>query len=351
VRIKPAKSESLLGLDIGAGSVKLVALERAGQGLRLTHYGWEEMPAEAFSDDGIRQSDQVAAAIRNAWQRSGVRIKDCAVAVPGSAVITRQLTLPAGLSEPEMESQVELEAAQQIPYAIEEVSMDFQVMGAMGDSGDDVDVLLVASRTENVDNLSAVVEESGLRPALVDIETFGIANAYLRLFADEIRNAGEEPVAVVDIGAGKMVLVVIDDGKLLYTRDLAFAASQLIERIKSVYGEDADIDAILAGTDVPSDYDERVVDPFRSQVVQQAGRALQFYASSSNYRPVESILLTGGGSRLPGLPEALAESQNLVCRIAQPLQKLRTPRRLQGEALERAAPSLILAMGLALRGC
>ena len=351
MRIKPAKSESLLGLDIGAGSVKLVALERAGQGLRMTHFGWEEMPAEAFSDDGIRQSDQVATAIRGAWQRSGARIKDCAVAVPGSAVITRRLTLSAGLSEPEMESQVELEAAQQIPYAIEEVSMDFQVMGPVGDSGDEVDVLLAASRTENVDTLSAVVEEAGLRPALVDIETFGIANAYLRLFADGIRQAGEEPVAILDIGAGKMVLVVIDDGKLLYTRDLAFAASQLVDRIKSVYGDDVDVDAILAGTDVPADYEERVAAPFRSQVVQQAGRALQFYASSSNYQPVESTLLTGGGARLPGLPEALAESQNLVCRVAQPLQAVRTPRRLQGGVLERTAPSLVLAMGLALRGC
>ena len=317
----------------------------------MTHFAWEEMPPEAFSDDGIRQSDQVANAIRSAWQSSGTRHKDCAVAGPGSAVITRQLTLPAGLSEPEMESQVELEAAQQIPYAIEEVSLDFQVMGTMGDSGNEVDVLLVASRTENVDNLSAVVEEAGLQPALVDIETFGLANAYLRLFADETREAGKEPVAVLDIGAGKMVLVVIDDGKLLYTRDLAFAASQLVERIRSVYGEEAEIDAILAGVDVPDDYEERVAGPFREQFVQQANRALQFYASSSNYRPVESVLLTGGGSRLPGLPEALAESQNLVCHLADPLQKLRTPRRLQGNVLERTAPSLVLAIGLALRGC
>lgn len=339
---------SALGIDIGSSSVKLISIRSDGADHRVEHLAIQPLPAGAMDQSSIKQPASVSEAISRAWYQSAAKDKRCALAVPLTSTFSRMLYLPAGQSEAELESQVQIEAGQIVPFDVNEVSIDFQVIEAAETDSDQVAVLLVASRTENVNQLESLVDEAGLELAIVDIDKYALLNSYIGLL--ETPTLRSQTVALMHIGANSIIFMAVYEGKELYVKDINFGIAQLQQQlVESGELEDADLQIAL------SEPDERLetqyIQPFRQQLVLQINRAVQAYASSSRYRRIEHVFLTGGGSRLFKLDETLQEELDLPVEVADFSQRLAVGNQVSRRLLKTHGPSLAVAIGLALRGC
>ncbi|MFK8053956.1 MAG: pilus assembly protein PilM [Woeseiaceae bacterium] len=345
------KTRILLGLDITTSSIKLVELAQVGRGYRVESYAAEPTPANSINDKAIVDAQAVGEAIRRAVKRSGSKSRDVAIAISGDAAITKTIQMPASLSEGDMEGQVEIQADQYIPFPMEEVSHDFQVIGPNEADPDMNDVLLVATRTDNVDQREAAVASAGLKSAVVDVEAFALENA-CRLLSHQIPNNGiGQSVAVVDIGASNTTFGVLRDMKVIYTRDFAFGGQQLTEEIMRTYGlsvEDAGRAKKEGG--LPSNYEPEVLDPFIDDVTQQVSRSLQFYLASGGGREQpDMVLVCGGCANIPGIADVIASRVGIPTEIGDPLGQMKVSSRAKSQGVERDASALLTALGLALR--
>lgn len=344
------KSPPLIGLDISSTSVKLLELSRQGGGYRVEAYAAEPLPPNSVVEKNITDVEAVGEAVRRAVKRSGSRTKNAAVAVAGSSVITKIITMPATLSEEEIESQIELEADQYIPYSLEEVNLDFEILGPSEDNPDTLDVLLAASRSENVDSRVAAVELGGLNAKVVDIEAYTLENAFPLIAPQVPGGSADKTVAIVDIGATMTTLSVLHDGKIIYTRDQVFGGKQLTEEIQRRYGlsyEEAGMAKRQGG--LPDNYVPEVLDPFKDAMAQQVSRSLQFFFSSSHHNAVSHIVLAGGSASIPGVDELIEERIGTSTSIANPFTNMALASRIKAQALSNDAPALMITCGLALR--
>ncbi len=344
------KQSPVLGIDISSTSVKLLELSRTGSGYRVENHAVEPLPPNAITEKAISDVDAVGETIRKAIKRAGTKNKSCAMAVTGSAVITKIITMPAGLKDADMEAQIALEADQYIPYALEEVNLDFEVLGATEGNKDTVDVLLAASRRENIDLRVAAAEAAGLTPTVMDIEAYAVENAF-SLLLDQVPNEGrDKTVALVDIGATMTCLNVMSNRKLIYTREQPFGGRQLTEEIMQRYGlsyEDAGRAKKQGG--MPEDYVTDVLQPFKQTVTQQVSRFLQFFYSASQHAVVDQIIMAGGCASIPGIDDAIEEALGVTTIIANPFNRMSLAPRVNPKILGGDAPSLMVACGLALR--
>jgi type IV pilus assembly protein PilM len=349
-----SKKQALLGLDISSTAVKLLELSkssgRSGAKFRVESYAVEPLPANAVVEKNIADVDAVGQAVRNVVRRSRSKAKYAAVAVSGSAVITKIITMPASLSEQEMESQIELEADQYIPYPLEEVNIDFEVLGVSEKNPEMVDVLLAASRSENVDDRVAALEIAGLTAEIVDVEAYAVENAFSQII-DQFPDRGDDhTVAIADIGATTTTLNVLHNGKIIYTREQNFGGRQLTEEIQRRYGlshEEAGMAKRQGG--LPDNYVPEVLEPFKEAMAQQVSRSLQFFFSSSAYNSVDYIVLAGGSSSIPGVDELIEEKIGTPTIVANPFANMSVSSNVKPQGLSNDAPSLMIACGLALR--
>jgi type IV pilus assembly protein PilM len=282
--------------------------------------------------------------------KSRTSVKNVAVAVSGSAVITKVIQMDSGMNEFEMEDQIALEADQYIPYPLDEVAIDFEVQGPSEDNPERVDVLLAACRKENVDVREDVMEIADLNTKVVDVEAYALERAYA-LIEPQLDSQGEELiVAVVDIGATMTTLSVLAEGQTVYTREQIFGGKQLTEEIQRRYGlsvEEAGLAKKQGG--LPDDYEDEVLMPFREAVVQQVARALQFFFGASQYNVVDYVVLAGGTSSIQGLTEMVEEKTGTPTLVANPFANMSVGSRVNASALGNDAPSLMIACGLAMR--
>jgi len=347
--IAPKKS-SLIGLDISSTSVKLLELSQHSDSYRVEAYAAEPLPPNSVVEKNITDVEAIGEAIQRAVKRSGSRSKFAAVAVAGSSVITKVITMPSNLSDEELESQIQLEADQYIPYSLEEVNMDFEVLGPNDKNPDMVDVLLAASRSENVDSRVAAVELGGLTAKVVDIEAYTLENAFPLIASQIPRGAAGSTVAIVDIGATMTTLSVLHDSKIIYTRDQVFGGKQLTEEIQRRYGlsyEEAGMAKRQGG--LPDNYIPEVLEPFKDAMAQQVSRSLQFFFSSSHHNAVDHIVLAGGTASIPGVDELIEQRVGASTSIANPFTHMSLASRVKAQALANDAPALMIACGLALR--
>ena len=208
------KAAPLIGVDISSTAVKLLQLSQAGGRYRVEHYAVEPLPPNAVVEKNIVEVEAVGEAIRRALARSGSKSRHAAAAVAGSAVITRVIPMSADLSEDDLEGQIQVEANQYIPYPIEEVSLDFEVLGPVRDNPEMNNVLLAASRTENVDMRIAALDLGGLTARVIDVEAFAMENAF-GMVADQLAVSRDALVAVVDIGATMTTLAVLKNQRTI----------------------------------------------------------------------------------------------------------------------------------------
>ncbi|BCD96067.1 pilus assembly protein PilM [Marinagarivorans cellulosilyticus] len=343
------KSKPLLGLDISSTTVKMIELTKHGDSYRVENYSVRPLPPGVVVEKNISDVDAVAQVVKATIQQARTKVRDVALAVPGSAVITKTIEMPAGLTDDAMELQISLEADQYIPYPIEEVSIDFDVLGPSEKSPEQVNVLLAACRSENVETREAVMELAGLTAKVVDVEAYALERSF-DLQADQIDGAYDKVIAIVDIGSTMTTLSVLVEGKIVYAREQLFGGKQLTEEIQRRYGlseEEAGLAKRQGG--LPDDYEAEVLEPFKDSVVQQVTRSLQFFFSSSQYHEVDHVLLAGGVASMDGLSDMVEDKLETHTTVANPFANMSVSSRVNSAALANDAPSLMIVTGLALR--
>lgn len=343
------KAKPVLGLDISSTSVKLLELSRSGDRYRVESYSVKPLPPNAVVEKNIADQAAVAEVIKSMVKQSKTKLKHAAVAVAGSAVITKMIDMPADLGDDAMESQIAAEADQYIPFPLEEVAIDFEVQGVSPRNPEQVEVLLAACRRENVEVRELVLVESDLIAEKVDIEAYCMERAF-ELIAEQLEDQEGQVVAIVDIGATMTTLSVLVDGKTVYTREQLFGGRQLTEEIQRRYGlsrEEAGLAKKQGG--LPDDYESEVLAPFKEAVVQQVTRSLQFFFSASQYNDVDYIILAGGVASLEGLVGLIEEKLGTQTVVANPFARMSVSSRVNAVSLANDAPSLMIVTGLAMR--
>ena len=341
----------LLGIDVSSSSVKLVELGRNSSGdLVLQRCAIEPLERGWITDGNIEKFDEVAEAVRRVVRKSGSKTKNVALALPTSAVITKKIILPGGLSDKELEAQVESEANQYIPFSLDEVSLDFCVVGPSANSVGDVEVLIAASRKEKVSDRQGLAEAAGLKPVVMDVESYASRMAAGRVI-ETLPNQGiDSLVALFEVGALTTSLQVMRNDEVLFERDQAFGCVQLTQLIVRQYGFSADeAEAKKRSGDLPDDYKTAVLDPFIESMSQEVGRALQFFFTSTPYNKVDHILLAGGSAALPGLTDAVTQQTSFACMVINPFDAMEMASTVHARKIAREAPSYLTSTGLALR--
>jgi len=347
-----AATPPLIGVDISSSSVKMVELSAAPKkgGYVVERYAIESLPKDAITDGNINNLDAVAESVQLAWKRLGTRIKNVSMALPAAAVITKKILLPAGLREEELEQQVESEANQYIPFALEEVNLDFQVIGPAANNPEELEVLLAASRKGNVEDRVAAAQSSGLKVIVMDVESFAAELAFEQILAQLPEGAPDKCVALIDIGASVMNVNVLRNGQSVYSRDQQMGGIQLTQQIQTVFGLSAeDAESAKRNGGLPDNYESDVLAPFRESVVMEIARALQFFFTSTQYNEVDYIVLAGGSAAIPGLDDAVATKTQVSTMVANPFALMSLSSRIKPRQLQVDAPSLIIACGLAMR--
>lgn len=345
------QSSALLGLDISSSSVKLVELSRDKAGnLVLDRCAIEPLERGWITDGNVEKFDEVAEAVRRLVKKSGTRTKNVAMALPASAVITKKIILPGGMTEQELEIQVEAEANQYIPFSLDEVSLDFCVVGPSASSAGDVEVLIAASRKEKVNDRQGLAEAAGLKPVVIDVESYASRLATARLIENLPNKGLDTMVALFEVGALTTSMQVIKNDEVLYERDQAFGGAQLTQLIVRQYGfSPEEAESKKRSGELPDDYDANVLKPFVDSMAQEIGRALQFFFTSTPHNKVDYVMLAGGSSALPGLTEAVTQQTSFACVVANPFEGMTLGGDVREKKMKREAASYLTSCGLALR--
>ncbi len=345
-------AKPIVGLDISSSAVKLVELtmESKKGGLTLERYAIEALPRGAVSDGNVTNMEVVSDVIRRAIRRMGGGVKYVAVALPPAAVITKRVIMNGGMREQEMELQVESEASQYIPFAIEEVNLDFQVLGPAASGGDDVDVLIAASRKEKVEDRVAVAEAAGLRVSVVDVESHAVERAS-ELIIEGFPGGGKNKIfALIDIGANVMNVTILRNGQQLFTRELNIGGSQLTQDISRQFGMTFDeAETAKRGGGLPEGYEQDLLRPFMDGLALEVSRGLQFFFTSTQYNQVDEVVLAGGCAVIPGLSEVVGRRTQLPTSVANPFSSMNVSSKIRAKAMGSDAPALMVACGLAMR--
>jgi type IV pilus assembly protein PilM len=344
------KRQPVVGIDVSSTAVKLLELSRHGERYRVDAYAVEPLPGNAVVEKNITDVEAVGETIRRAVKRAQTKNRFSALAVAGSAVITKVITMPGDLSEEDLASQIALEADQYIPYSLDEVNLDFEILGPSEKDSEKIDVLLAASRAENVDVRVAASDLGGLTCKIVDVEAFALENAFVVVARSLPAGGIGQPVALVDIGATMTTLSVISDMKIVYAREQVFGGKQLTEEIQRRYGltyEEAGLAKRQGG--LPENYGPEVLEPFKESMAQQVNRSLQFYYAASQIGQVDHIVLAGGCASIDGADEVIARKTGVEVSIANPFAEMSLSSKVRPEVIANDAPSLMIACGLAMR--
>ncbi len=349
--LRGSKYPPVVGLDVSSSSVKLVELGKNGAGeFVLERLAAEPLEKGWIADGQIEKFDEVADAVRRLVTKSGTKTKNVVMGMPQSAVITKKIMLPAGLREEEMELQVESEANQYIPFSLDEVSLDFCVVGPSMTSAGDVEVLIAASRKDRVQDRQGLAEAAGLKPLVIDIESHASRLAMSRVIGALPNEGRDALVALFEIGADTTSLKVLRDDDMLYDRDQAFGGSQLTQLISRQYGfsfEEAE-QKKLSG-DLPEDYESAILLPFVDSLSQEIGRALQYFFTSTPHHKVHYVMLAGGTATLNGLKERVTDLTGFASMVVNPFENMQLGGAIRENRVRREAPAYLTACGLALR--
>jgi type IV pilus assembly protein PilM len=341
----------LIGLDISSSSVKLVELGRGKDGsLILERCAVEQLEKGWITDGNVDKFEEVADAVRRVVKKSGTKTKNVAMSLPASAVITKKIVLQGGLSDAELELQVESEANQYIPFSLDEVSLDFCVVGPSTSSVGDVEVLIAASRKEKVQDRQGLAEAAGLKPVVIDVESYASRLATSRLVEGLPNKGVGTMVALFEVGAMTTSMQVIRNEEVLYDRDQAFGGAQLTQLIVRQYGfSPEEAETKKRSGELPEDYESGVLRPFVENLAQEIGRALQFFFTSTPHNRVDYVMLAGGSSALPGLTEAVTAQTAFACQVVNPFEGMEMGAGVREKKMRREAPSYLSACGLAMR--
>lgn len=345
-------SDPIIGIDIGSSAVKLLQLERKNNQYCVEHYAIEPLMPGAVMEKTIKDSGAVIKALQRLIEKANIKEVAACIAVPNSEAITRIIQLDAELSEKEIQIEINLEADRYIPYSLDEVNLDFAVIGKSAKSEDLVDVLLTVSKSENVDHRVQLLSQANLSTQIVDIDSFAMERAFSLISTQLPEQGANMVVAVIDIGATITTLNIFHDNRAIYTREQSFGGQHLIDEIQTRYGLSYD-EAVLARKydNLPDDYITEVLQPFKETVAKQVSRSCQFFFSSGGHNEIHYLFLTGGTSNIPGLDELIFSEIGVKTAIANQFSDMLFSKHINEAALMEDATSLMNCCGLALRNC
>ncbi|MBP6352883.1 MAG: pilus assembly protein PilM [Acinetobacter sp.] len=348
LRLYRKPNKGLVGVDISSTTVKLLELSVKNGRYWVESYALLPLPENSVVEKSILNSEAVGDALERVVNLSNPRSTNVAIAVPTSMVINKIIEMEADMTDEEREVQIRMDAEQYIPFPLDEVSLDFEILPDRLANPNRVNVLLVATRTENVDTRVEVLELAGLVAKVADVESYAMERAF-SVFADTLP-MGANTVGILDIGHTMTTLSVMQKGKIIYAREQVFGGKQLTQDVQSRYGlsfEEAG--RAKKERSLPDDYDTEVLEPFLEAVVQQAARSLQFFFSSSQFNEIDHILLAGGNANIPGLAKLLQQKLGYRVTIANPFLQMGFSPQIDIKKIENDASSLMVACGLALR--
>jgi type IV pilus assembly protein PilM len=344
---------SNIGLDVSSTAVKLLEFGKElvdnEPRYRILNYAVVPLPTNAIVEKSVADVEAVMEAIESALEKTKVRTKHAVVAVAGSSVINKVISLPASLARTELDAQIHIAVEQHIPYPLNEVRFDYDILGPSDHSEELMDVLIVASRKETVDSLMQAVEGAGLECEVVDIEAYAVERAAQLL---DFSSFGVNPsvIAMADIGATTMTLDVLQDGRAIYTREQNFGGSMLTEQIQSRYGmskEEAGAAKKLGG--LPEDYEMELLSPFKDSLVQQINRAVQFFYTAKQVKEIDVLVLSGGCAMMEGIEDLVSERLGIPTKVARPFETMAIGKNVDINALLKDSPAMMVAAGLAMR--
>jgi len=346
-----AKMPPLIGVDISSSAIKMVEIGEAGKGIyRIERYAIEPLPKDSVVEGNINNLDAVSDALKRCHKRLGSNIKNLALALPNAAVISKKNMVPAGQTEDDRELQVETEGNQYIPFALDEVNLDFQVLGPAPNSPDDIEVLIAASRKEKIIDRLAVAESAGLKATVMDVDLFA-AQAAFELIEGQFPDRGKDQnIAVVDVGSSNMGVNVLRNDQSIYMREQPFGGNQLTQEIQNKFGlSPEEAEAAKRAGGLPENYESDVLQPFMDMMGLEVARALQFFFTSTQHNQIHHIVLSGGCAAIPGADETVGKRVQVNTLIANPFVNMQLSSKIRPKALTQDAPSLMVACGLAMR--
>lgn len=350
-RLFKPKVPPLIGTDLSSSAIKMVELAEAAKGLyRLERYAIEPLPKDSVVDGNINNLEAVGEALKRCHKRLGSSIRNVALALPNAAVISKKILVPAGQTEEELEVQVETEANQYIPFSLDEVNLDFQVLGPSPNNPEDVEVLIAASRKEKIEDRIAAAEAAGLKATVMDVDLYAAQSAFELMGVGVADSEKDENIAMVDVGATTLALNVLRNGQSIYLREQPFGGNELTQDIQNKFGlslEEAE--AAKRDGGLPEEFETELLQPFVDKMGLEIARALHFFFSSTAYNQVNQIVLSGGCAAIPNVDAAIAKRTQVPTSIANPFAAMDVSPKIKARTLAQDAPSLVVACGLAMR--
>ena len=337
------KGADIFGLDIGSSSVKALQLREAGGSYRLSALGTASLPPDAIADGSIKDAPTVVEAIRSSVSKSGIKCTETAIAISGRELIIKKVQIPE-VPAKEVGDVVQLEAEHHIPFAIDEVFLDYHTVGQHGGV---MDLILVAVKKSKVLEYASVVSEAGFTPSIVDVDGFALANQFELNFPEE----RGEAVAPIDIGASTMKTNVVRGGATIFARDIPFGGNnytQAIAQQLKIPFEQAE--AAKLGRDVGVRWEAVVpaLEAVSRELSLEVQRTFDYFASTAESERIGRIVLAGGCSLLPGLNDYLASNWGIPVELARPFARVEIDP-AYGDEVNTAGPALAVAVGLGLR--
>ncbi|RUR39658.1 type IV pilus assembly protein PilM [Vreelandella populi] len=343
-------SKSLIGVDITSSAVKLLELKKSRNTYQVESYAIRPLSDNAVGEGRIHNIKDVAHTLGQALDDARPSTRKAAIAIPSSAAITKMLTLPAALNEEEVEERLMVESDHHLPFAFNDVAFDFLSLGPVHSSPHLQQILLVACRQQDIWHWTEALEQAGLEPVAVDMETFAIERAFAAMSAYLPLNHGSPTcVGLVDIGAVVSSFHVIQETRIVYTHDSPVGGEQLTQAVQAHYALDKAAAEQAKRRGLPGDFQHALLTPFLEALARQVARALQLYYTQGRSIEVTHLVLVGGSSSVPGLADHIATACGIPVTLGNPLQTMQLNKRLDGQTLSEDLPALLNACGLAMR--
>lgn len=352
-------TDPIIGLDISSTAIKLMQLSKKGDQVRIEAFAIEPLEPGVVIEKNIINRERVVEAIQAVVKKAKVTSKKVCVCIPSSSSISKILKMSADLNDKEIGNEIQLEAERYIPYSLDEINLDYTVVGPVESKSQVKDeeahasmvyVLLAVSKIEVIDNMKDLLAEADLVPAIIDIDSMAMMRAFEGIAKKLPGQTKRKIIALFDIGATITTMNVINQNQIIYTREQAFGGQHLVDEIENRYGLTYD-EALLAlkFQDLPDDYTMEILEPFKQSVAQQVSRFCQFFFSSGDYTNIDYIYITGGVSSLPGLDTLIQSKLQVKTFMANPVGDFLVPANINMDAFKRDVNRLMVCCGLALR--
>jgi len=343
------KKSQIIGLDIGSKAVKVAQIVEHGKDFTLVKFGLKELNPEVIVDGTVMDQGQVVSAITDLLQELDIKSKDVVIGVSGHSVIVKRISLP-DMSEDELTESISWEAQQYIPFAIEDVNLDFQILGPTPKEGaNTMDVVLVAAKKDKINDYVSLVTGAGLNPVVMDVDAFALENMYEMNY--EMEPGAVE--ALINIGAAVMNINILKDGLSAFTRDSSVGGNLYTEALQKEFGVGSETaEAVKRGEDaqgVTFDQAQPVFEAVSEDIVSEAGRSIDFFRATTGIESVDRVILCGGGAMMKGLVELFSERLDTKVELANPFRKITIDPKVDEELVNRVAPAASVVVGLALR--